>query len=98
MYINVTSTPTASFHRSPPYYQAGTAITLTCIVDGIAPGVFFEWSSDCKGGKCFAIGESVQTVSKRYLESKDSGKHTCTVYDGLGCSGNTSVTIKVVGM
>ena len=98
VYINVTHSLAASFHRSSPFYQAGSALTLTCMVDGpVAEGVFFEWSSDCKGAACFGIGSPSQFISTDYLESKDSGTHTCTVHDALGCSGNASIAINVVG-
>ena len=37
------------------------------------------------------------TVSTPYLHSYDTGVHTCTVYDALGCAGNASITVNVVG-
>ena len=64
-------------------------------VDNTA-GLIYEWSSTCSGN-CFTKGEGTATVSTPYLHSYDTGVHTCTVYDTLGCAGNGSITVNVVG-
>ncbi len=56
----------------------------------------YEWSSNCVGN-CFVRGETDATVSTDYLHSYDSGVHTCTVYDLLGCVGSANITVNVVG-
>lgn len=43
------------------------------------------------------MGQSMQTVSTHYLESSDSGVHTCTVYGINGETGSANVTVNVVG-
>ena len=43
------------------------------------------------------MGQSTKTVSTHYLESTDSGVHTCIVYGINGETGNASVTVNVVG-
>lgn len=93
----MTYSPPSSFQRAPPFYQAGSTLSLTCVVDGVSEGVFYEWNSDCKAGSCFALGQSTQSVTKQYLESKDSGNYTCVVFDSLGCTGNASIELQVVG-
>ena len=95
--IAVNYTPPSTFHFVAPYYRAASPLSLTCEVDGISgEGVFYEWRSTC-AGNCFAARQTSKTVSTQYLHSYDSGVHTCIVYDGLGCSGNTSISIHVSG-
>ena len=48
-------------------------------------------------GNCFAARQTTKTIDTAYLHSYDSGTHTCIIYDGLGCSGNASTFMKVVG-
>ena len=97
MSISVNYTPPLTFDRQPPYYRAGSAISLSCEVEGVsADGLFYEWRSTCVGN-CFAARQTASTVKTQYLHSYDSGVHTCIVYDGLGCSGNVSTTVNVVG-
>ena len=95
--ISVNYTPPSTFHYVDPYYRAASPLSLTCDVDGISgEGVFYEWRSTCVGN-CFAARQTSKTVSTQYLHSYDSGVHTCIVYDGLGCSGNASITVHVSG-
>ena len=59
-------------------------------------GAFYTWTSNCTGN-CFTVGQSSKTVSTHYLESTDTGLHTCTVYGFNGETGTGSVSINVVG-
>ena len=93
--ITVTYTPPATFDRTAPYYRAGSPLSLTCEAVGVQ-GAFYGWTSNCTGS-CFTIAQSSGTVSTSYLESVDSGVHTCTVYGINGETGSDSVTVKVVG-
>ena len=86
--------PPSSFTGEPPSYRAGSALTLSCEVEG---GQIYVWSSTCSGNRCFTNGEDTATVSTPYLHSYDTGVHTCTVYDGQGCPGNASITVNVTG-
>ena len=43
------------------------------------------------------MGQSTRTVSTHYLESTDSGVHTCTVYGFNGEMGSANMTVYVVG-
>ena len=43
------------------------------------------------------MGQSTKTVSTHYLESTDSGVHTCTVYGINGEMGSANVSVNVVG-
>ena len=89
--------PPSSFSRRPPFYRAGSALTLSCEVEEVDEvGVIYEWTSTCSGN-CFVRGGTTKTVSTRYLHSYDSGVHTCTVYDAQGYTGNTTITISVAG-
>ena len=97
MYISVNYTSPSTFERPVPYYRAASPLSLTCEIDSVSgDGVFYEWQSTCTGN-CFAARQTSKVVSSQYLHSYDSGVYTCTVYDGLGCSGNASITINVVG-
>ena len=97
-------TPPSSFPSSsvaPPSYSAASALSLTCVVEGvngeeISEGIVYEWVSTCPGD-CFASGEDTKTVSTRYLSAGDSGVHTCKAQDLAGCKGNASITVSVVG-
>ena len=87
--------PPSSFSRSPPFYRAASALTLSCEVEGLDVGViYYDWTSTCSG---FVRGGTTKTISTRYLHSCDSGVHTCIVYDAQGYTGNTTITINVVG-
>ena len=90
--------PPSSFTGEPPSYRAASALSLSCEVEGVDNilGLIYEWSSTCSGN-CFTNGEDTATVSTPYLHSYDTGVHTCTVYDALGCAGNGSITVNVVG-
>ena len=93
--ITVTYTPPSTFDRTAPYYRAGSPLSLTCEAVGVQ-GAFYGWTSNCTGS-CFVIGQSTKTILTSYLESVDSGVHTCTVFGVNGETGSDSVTIKVVG-
>ena len=93
--ISVTYTRPSTFNRAAPYYRAGSPLSLTCEATGVE-GAFYGWSSNCTGS-CFTLGQSAMTVSTSYLESVDSGVHTCTVYGVNGEVGSESVPINVVG-
>ena len=88
----------SSFSLDPPSYRAASDLTLSCEVDEHDDGglFFYEWRSTCSGN-CFVRGGSTKTISITYLHSYDSGVHTCVVYDTLGCTGNASITVNVVG-
>ena len=95
--ITVAYTPPSTFNRSAPYYRAASPLSLTCEAGGIgASGAFYGWTSTCSGS-CFTAGQSTRTVQTNYLESSDSGVHTCTVYGVNGETGSSEVTINVVG-
>ena len=97
MSITVNYTPPSTFDRPAPFYRAASPLSLTCQVEGVSgEGVFYEWRSTCVGN-CFAASQTTNSVKSQYLHSYDSGVHMCIVYDGLGCSGNASVDINVVG-
>ena len=93
--ITVTYTPPSTFDLPAPYYRAASPLSLTCEIEGIS-GAFYSWASDCNGS-CFTIGHSTKTVSTLYLESADSGVHTCIVHGFNGEMGSANVTIHVVG-
>ena len=89
--------PPSSFSRSPPFYQAGSALTLSCEVEEVDEvGAIYEWTSTCSGN-CFVRGGTTKTGSTHYLHSYDSGVHTCIVYDAQGYTGNATITVNVVG-
>ena len=95
--ITVAYTPPSTFNRSAPYYRAASPLSLTCEAGGIgASGAFYGWTSTCSGS-CFTAGQSTRTVQTNYLESSDSGVHTCTVYGVNGETDSSNVTISVVG-
>ena len=77
--------------------QVGASLQLVCQV-GNTPthpigAVVYEWTSTCSGG-CFVLGQSrAATVGTQYLKAVDSGTHTCTVTDGVGNRGSSSVNI-----
>ena len=93
----------SSFSLEPPSYRAASDLTLSCEVEAtnddghdVEVGLFYAWTSTCSGN-CFVRGGSTKTISTPYLHSYDSGVHTCVVYDTLGCTGNASITVNVVG-
>ena len=89
--------PSSSFSRSPPFYRAASALTLSCEVEELDEvAVIYEWTSTCSGN-CFVRNGTNKTVSTRYLHSYDSGVHTCIVHNAQGYTGNTTITINVVG-
>ena len=88
--------PPSSFSRRPPFYRAGSALTLSCEVEEVDEvGVIYEWTSTCSGN-CFVRGSTTKTVSTRYLHSYDSGVHTCAVYTHR-YTGNATIIVSVVG-
>ena len=93
--ITVTYTPPSTFDHPAPYYRAASPLSLTCEANGNS-GAFYSWTSNCSGS-CFTMGQSTKTVSTPYLESFDSGMHTCTVYGINGETGSANVTVNVVG-
>ena len=64
--------PPSSFTGERPSYRAGSALTLSCEVEG---GLIYVWSSTCSGN-CFMRGENTATVSTPYLHSYDTGVRT----------------------
>lgn len=98
MNIVANYTPPISFTLASPSYRAASALGLDCEVEGAedAVGLLFDWSSTCSGN-CFALGGTSRMVSTPYLHSYDTGVYTCVVYDALGCTGNASIVINVVG-
>jgi len=42
-------------------------------------------------------GRTTQNVTRNGLYSVDSGTHMCNVTDALGCSGNASIDMNVMG-
>ena len=58
--------------------------------------ILYQWSTT-SSGNCFVRDETTQIAFTNHLHSYDSGDHTCTVYDAHGCTGNASITVKVVG-
>ena len=93
--ISISYTPPSTFDRPAPYYRAASPLSLTCEAHGDI-GAFYGWTSNCTGN-CFTIGQSSKTVSTSYLESSDTGVHTCTVFGTSGETGSANVTIVVVG-
>ena len=98
MKITANYTQPSSFVFKPPSYRAGSALTLSCEVEGAEDisSLLFEWRSTCKGD-CFVRRGISGVVSTQYLLSNDQGEHTCVVHDFEGCSGNATITVKVVG-
>ena len=99
--INASYNPPSSFSFAPPSYRAASALTLSCLVQGLDSSseiVTYRWSSTCSGN-CFTqrADTVTATVSTPYLHSYDTGIHTCTAYDLLGRTGNASITVDVVG-
>jgi len=80
----------------PPNYRAGSSITLTCRVEGVGQGLTYLWSSNYTHN-CFVKGRTTQNVTRNGLYSVDSGTHMCNVTDALGCSGNASIEMNVMG-
>ena len=93
--VTATYTPPSTFDLPAPYYRAASPLSLTCEAGGIS-GAFYSWTSDCSGS-CFTTGQSTKTVSTHYLESTDSGVHTCIAYGFNGEIGSANITIYVVG-
>ncbi len=96
--ISVDYSPPLSFTLAPPSYRAASALTLTCEVENVDKTARFdyEWTSDCVG-TCFVSNVFDANASTPFLHSSDSGVHTCSVYDGLGCIGSANITVNVVG-
>ena len=90
--------PPSSFSLSPPFYQAASALSLSCKVEGVdnETCILYQWSTT-SSGNCFVRGATTQIVTTEHLHSRDSGDHTCIVYDDQGHTGNASITVKVVG-
>ena len=85
----------STFDPEPPYYRAGTPLTLTCNAD--FPGrKFYHWTSNCSMN-CFVKDELQQNVSTDFLKSTDSGNHTCSVKGSSEEMGSDSITVHVVG-
>ena len=96
--ISADYSPPLTFTLDPPSYRAASALTLACVVEDVdqTADFHYEWSSTCTGS-CFVGGITTANVSTPYLHSYDTGVHTCTVYDVLGCVGNASIVVNVVG-
>ncbi len=96
--ISVDYSPPLSFSLTHPSYRAASALTLSCEVENAdkTAELYYDWTSTCVSG-CFVKNKISESVSTPYLHSYDSGVHTCTVYDDLGCAGNASITVNVVG-
>ncbi len=97
--LNVTITiqysPPAGVTLTPPNYRAATSVSLRCDAVGTTGYVSYQWSSAC-GSSCFVRGSS-QTVSRDKLWSYDAGQHTCTVTDGVGNTGKTTIQMDITG-
>ena len=46
---------------------------------------------------CFVKGGTTRSVTRHGLHSVDSGTHTCNVTDALGCTGNATIDMNVMG-
>ena len=94
--IDVSYSKPSDFSMDPPNYRAGSSITLTCRVEGVTDGLTYIWSSTCTHN-CFVRGMTTQNVTRHGLHSVDSGTHTCNVTDALGCKGNATIVMDVMG-
>ena len=96
--VAVYNNPPSSSSLSPPLYQAASALSLSCEVERVNDevGLLYQWSTT-SSSYCFVRGVTTRIASTNCLHSYDSGEHTCTVYDELGCTGNASITVKVAG-
>ena len=88
-------TPPSTFDREPPYYRAGTLLTLICN-SNIVGRAFYHWTSNCSMN-CFVKDKLNKNVSSDFLRSTDSGVHTCTVDGNNEGRGSGSITVHVVG-
>ncbi len=95
MTIAIQYSPPAGVTLTPPYYQAGTSVSLRCDAVGTNGSVSYQWSSTC-GSICFVSGSS-QTVSRDRLWSYDAGHHTCVATDGAGNTGLTTIEMNIIG-
>lgn len=77
--------------------QASSSINLTCSVQGmfVAP-LSYMWKSTCSEN-CFVLLATESTITKKSINSIDSGNHTCTVIDAVGNSGTSTIQIAVKG-
>ena len=94
--IDVSYSKPSDFSLDPPNYRAGSSITLTCRVEGVVDGLTYSWSSTCTHN-CFVRGKTTRSVTRHGLHSVDSGTHTCNVTDALGCTGNATIDMNVMG-
>jgi len=104
--IDVSYSKPSDFSLDPPIYRAGSSITLTCRVkrvvasfsrlEGVEDGLTYSWSSTCTHN-CFVRGKTTRSVTRHGLHSMDSGTHTCNVTDALGCTGNATIDMNVMG-
>ena len=90
--------PPSTFTLLPPSYRAASALTLSCVVDGVDDvlGLIYEWTCS-SSGNCFTRGRGSSNVSTPYLHSYDTGVHTCMVYNALGNTGSNNFSVNVVG-
>ena len=78
-------------------YQAGTSVTLSCLVgEGHLP-LSYGWNSTCVG-ECFVNNQTSQSIRTAILQSTDSGVHTCLVTDFVGHHGYGNFNMTVAGM
>ena len=96
MSITVNYTPPVTFDLPAPYYRAGSPISLICEVNTYWVSVaFYQWSSSCSRN-CFPLDIHEKVASTDYLQSSDSGLHTCEVHSVYGDVQSVNVTIDVV--
>ena len=91
-------TQSSSVSYGSPFYHAASSLSLSCEVEGVenGEGLFYHWTSTSSASS-FVRNSATRTISTPYLQSIDSGIHSCNVYDTAGCSGNVNITIKVTG-
>ena len=85
----------STFDPEPPYYRAGTPLKLTCRSDFVSRA-FYHWTSNCSMN-CFVKDALEQNVSTDFLQSTDSGNHTCSVKGSMEEKGSDSIIVHVVG-
>ena len=82
----------------PSNYRPGSSLRLTCQVEGVTGYLRYRWTTTCTSSRCFVNNWNTdRSVSENILSYVDAGNHTCTVTDGQGNTGISTVNVSVKG-
>ena len=97
--IDISYTPPEEGYQ-PPYYRAGSHVTLTCRAVGASGQIRYRWTSTCSscsvpGGYYYSNSGSSRNL---ILRSRNAGTHHCFAFDSVrGISGSTSTVMNIIG-